>query len=236
MLLKYSLTFFAGILTVLSPCILPTLPLIITSALQKNKYAPLIIMLGLITALTLVGLLLGLVLFSLQLNEVHIRTPIAIVIIFIGTSILLPIKFNPLNRWFNQLANLTNPPTSLTNSKQLFVLGLCLGAVWSPCSGPVLATIMGLTLLNQTWYEAIFIFILFGVGTSIPLLLFSYGLRHLIIKHQHNLIKIQKIGIQLLAISLILIGFLIVTGLDLSLQTFVINHLPDWWIKLLSLI
>ena len=135
------LALLAGILSTLSPCVLPLLPIVIGTALGEHRFGPAALAAGLALSFVGVGLFVATIGFSAGLDQELFRSFSAVLLILTGLTLLLP-------RLQVQLALVATPVSNwahgLTGAKEArglpgqFVVELMLGAAWSPCVGPTL--------------------------------------------------------------------------------------------------
>jgi cytochrome c biogenesis protein CcdA len=232
------IAFLAGMLTTLSPCVLPLLPIVVGGAMQRNKAAPLMMGLGMITAFTMGGWLIGAVGPVLGLDGVWVHQAAAVLLIVFGITLW----FEPLTRMVYRLvqplairadliAEEINDHRSYATS---FFFGGLLGLAWSPCAGPMLVSAVALVATGQDARIGALLMGLFGLGTALPLVLAAYASRAGFSRLRdwalgHSAILRHGFG----ALS-ILSGTFILTGLDNYLAAQVIAIMPDAWLELVT--
>jgi cytochrome c biogenesis protein CcdA len=113
-----------------------------------------------------------------------------------------------------------------------FVVGVLLGAVWSPCTGPTLGIAVGLAAQEGTRIAAAAIFFLFGTGAAIPLLLIAYGSRKVLLDRLGAASDAASAAKKLFGILLLSVGLLVLTGGDKYLETKLLAVSPDWLVEL----
>lgn len=173
------LAFLAGNLSVLSPCILPILPITIGRSLQSHQYGPIALVTGLVTGFALVGSLLGFTSNWLT-NIVSSLRYIAIALLFaIGLSSIFPklsrIASINLNK-FLPFARLKQPQRVGLAGE--FWLGTQLGLLWTPCAGGILASILILAAVQHQVIQSFILLVAYGIGMGIPLLAIAYAGRY----------------------------------------------------------
>ncbi len=162
--------FFAGLVSVLSPCILPVIPAVFAYSTEEGKFRPLAIVLGLSVSFTSMGIVTSLfgATLTAYLDLLYIFAEA--LLITMGISLLFDLNI------FNVFGNFS----SLANSRKegLFgglLLGLSLGVVWLPCVGSVLGSILTMVAVSgKVAYGALMLFI-YSIGFSIPMLLVAYS-------------------------------------------------------------
>src|SRR5579862_1405858 len=160
----------AGIVTAISPCVLPVLPILLAGGASGRK--PLRIIAGLIASFTVFTLFASWILDKLGLPQDFLRN-LAIALLFIVAATLLVPQLGLLvERPFARL-------TRFRAGGGGFVLGVSLGLVFVPCAGPVLAAITVVAANNHVGWRAILLTIAYALGAAIPMLLIAFGGRRL---------------------------------------------------------
>jgi cytochrome c biogenesis protein CcdA len=190
--------FFAGVVSVLSPCIIPVIPAVFAYSTERGKFRPLAIVLGLSISFTSMGIITSLFGATLTAYLDYLNIFAEALLITMGISLLFDLNI------FNVFGNFS----SLANSKKegLFgglLLGLSLGIVWLPCVGSVLGSILTMVAVSgKVVYGALMLFI-YSVGFSIPMLLVAYSASF----SSKRLQKVSKYGFPLKkAAGLIVLG------------------------------
>ena len=164
--LSAGLAVLGGLLTVLSPCVLPILPLIIGRSLQSHRYGPLALVAGLIGGFAVTGSLLGVTAswFAGLMSALR-RVAIALLLVA-GLSTIFPawsyrlFSRLPLGRWIKEPAR--------TGLIKEFWLGSQLGLLWTPCAGPVLGSILILAAVQHNATAAFILLVFYGLGAGLP--------------------------------------------------------------------
>jgi cytochrome c-type biogenesis protein len=232
---QLGLSMVAGSLTTLSPCVFPILPLVIGGAVQANRLAPIAMGVGMASSFALIGVFLGLLGPALGIDGDSVRIAGAVLLIAFGIVMLVPALNERFTNFVTPLASSANNATSKLNTNSLWgalLLGALLGLVWSPCSGPLLASAIALVASEGGAASGGLILGLFGVGAAIPLVAVAYAsrsgfnsVRGWVMNHMERVKK--GFGILLL-----LVGIAILSGGDKWLEAKVVNILPDWWVNL----
>lgn len=232
---QLGLSVAAGGLTTLSPCVFPILPLVVGGAMSGNRLAPVAMGAGMIASFALMGLLVGALGDALGIDSDSVRVAGAVLLIVFGIVMLVPALNNRFTQLMTPLAGLANQASSRVAGGSLFgafVLGALLGMVWSPCSGPLLASALTLVATEGTAAGGALILGLFGLGAAIPLVAIAYASRagfaakrDWILTHIDSL----KHGFGWL---ILIVGVAILFGGDKWLEAQITQHLPDAWVSL----
>lgn len=230
-------TYAAGILTALSPCVLPLLPLVVGGAMQRHRAAPLLMGVGMTVAFAVAGWILGALGPAMGVDSEWIHQAAAISLIVFGLALWFDPLANLISRFVQPLAasadRLAGTVGHQSPAAALFFGGL-LGLAWSPCAGPMLVSSIALVATGRDAGLGALLLGLFGLGAATPLVLAAYAsragfaqLKGWALGHSAGL----RHGFGLLAM---LSGIFIATGLDKLIATYAIAILPDGWLELIT--
>ena len=220
------LAFLAGMLGLLSPCVLPMLPAVIASATRSSKMGLLFLAGGLSLSLALAGTLLSYLLLNAGLSPQLLREITAVILAIMG----IILTFHRLSDVFSAgLSRLVShfPALSPRDDGSLiaqFLIGISLGLVWLPCVGPTIGTAIALASQGQDMTMAFTVMLAYGIGTALPLMLVG-GLARQSLNRLSNSAQLAR---KLIGISLLLLGVSIMTGFDHWLEALAMNWLPEW--------
>ena len=223
------LSFISGILTILSPCIWPLLPIVLSASIAgKSKIRPLGISLGLIITFTLSTLAISSIFQLLHLDSNIIRIIAVIIIAILGITMIFPILYSKIEILVAKMLNpLSNKQISYKNEFiPSFITGLALGVIWAPCAGPILATVAAFSALGKVNLTIILITISYAIGTAIPLFFVSLGSQN-IIKRTKGLNKYINHIQQIFGLLMVITAILIYTNYDLTIQAKLLNIFPS---------
>jgi cytochrome c biogenesis protein CcdA len=229
------LAFLAGALTTINPCVLPLLPIVFASALTSGKFGPVALVAGLVASFTLVGAAIAASGSLLGLDERMLRFIAAIVFAFIGITLVVPAFEQQFSALFARAgtgsAALAGRASAFGIPGQ-FAVGLLLGAVWSPCSGPALGAAIGLAAQAGGVPQAALRLFVFGLGAASILLLLAFGSRAVIVERRARLAKIAPAAKQIVGAIFFVLGAAILTGVDKIIEAKLLDFTPDWLINL----
>ena len=172
-----------GLITGISPCVLPVLPVILLSAGAQgargdgegsdggltSRFHPYLVVTGLVVSFTVVTLLGSTLLSLLHLPQDLIRWVGIIMLALIGLGMMVPRVMEVLERPFARFQRFGGSK----NPSNGFLLGLVLGAAYVPCAGPVLAAVAVAGATGRIGVDTVALALSFAVGTAIPLLAFA---------------------------------------------------------------
>jgi cytochrome c biogenesis protein CcdA len=215
------LAFGAGVVTVLSPCVLPVLPIIIGRSLQSHRYGPLALVTGLVGGFAVMGSLLGFAASWIPDLADGLRSIAILVLLVMGVMSIFP-QWG--YRFFHYFSINSDRPTPLGLVGE-FWLGTQLGLLWTPCAGPVLASILLLSAVQHQPLSAFGMLLVYGLGAAIPLLMLAYGGRYWgqrLLRLRSHSGKIQRIG----GIMIVSTAIAILLGIDVWLQLWIAPLFP----------
>jgi cytochrome c biogenesis protein CcdA len=228
------LAFVAGLLTALSPCVLPLLPLVMGSA-ARSRYGPTALAAGFVTAFTGIGVLLASVGTALGLSDTIVRSTSAALLVAAGVLMISHRLQDRAGRWLSPLASASATLSARAGQGigAQFVVGALLGGVWSPCVGPTLGAALGLATRSDTLAHATAIMAAFGLGSATLLLAAGYASRA-VIGQRLRLLQAGATGRLVFGVVLVMVGASVGSGLDKVVESMVLARLPQWWIDLLA--
>lgn len=229
--------YVAGLLTSLSPCVLPLLPLVVGGAMHDHPAAPLLMGLGMTTAFATGGWIVGALGPALGLDPEIVHRIAAYSLIVFGLVLWFDSLANTVSRLVQPLADSANRMASAVGHKSSwasFFFGGLLGLAWTPCAGPMLVSSLALVAAGSNPWLGALLLGLFGLGAATPLVAAAYAsragynrMRHWVQGHTAWL----KHGFGLIAVAS---GIFLVTGLDKAIATAVIERLPDTWLRMIT--
>lgn len=231
----YGLAALAGVLSTLSPCVLPLIPILIGSALLAHRLGPFALAAGLGLSFALVGTLLASVGTAIGLDQGSLRNLGAGILVLFGLILLTPALQARFASAASGVGNAGQGLLERITPEGLwgqFVVGLVLGVVWSPCVGPTLGG--AIALASQGWQLAQVgaVMGLFGLGAALPLVILGSISRQAVQRLRGRLLAVGHHGKTVLGVLFLLLGVLIVSGLDKQFETWVLEHAPDWLVEL----
>jgi cytochrome c-type biogenesis protein len=227
----YALGLLAGALSTLSPCVLPLIPLLVASALNAHRWGALALGGGLVVSFTLVGIFLATAGASLGLEPDTFRTVAAVILAVFGLVMLVPRLQEVFSRAAGGLSDSGSQlleRISLQGLPGQFSIGALLGVVWSPCVGPTLGAAATLASQGQNLGQIALLMLIFGLGAAIPLVALGSLSRTGMMKIRGRLLRTGQYGKQLFGLVMLVLGVLIATGVDKSLETWILDRSPDW--------
>jgi cytochrome c biogenesis protein CcdA len=229
------LSLLAGMLSTLSPCVLPLIPIIIGGSLSTHRAGPWLIAAGLTCAFTLIGILLASIGSSLGLSQESFRWTGSMVMMVFGVILLsggLQARFSSGLGGLSQWGNVLLERMSGQSLAGQFSLGLLLGLVWTPCIGPVMGATLALASQGGHFTQVALSMLLFGLGAGIPLVLLGYTSRSTLNRTRGKLMATGQWGKKGLGLLLLVLGIFMLTGIDKVIENMLLDISPEWWTAL----
>lgn len=238
-LLNLGLSLAAGSLTTLSPCVFPILPLVLGGSVRANRLAPIAMGSGMAVTFSLIGLLLGLFGSALGIDTETVRRFAAVLLVAFSAILLTPALNGRFGAWMMPIATRANAASDHLKGESLssaFLLGGLLGLVWSPCSGPLLGAALTLVASEGGAARGALVLGLFGIGAALPLIAVAYASRNALSRARGWLLARQHTLRTAFALLIGLAGVAILSGGDRWLEARVLDHLPERWNTLSTLL
>jgi len=222
--------YLAGLLTLINPCVLPVLPIVLASALQAGKHGPLAVAAGMSISFVALGMLVATIGHSIGLTESVLSQVGAVLMMLFGLVLLVPQlneRFATATAGFSgsadeQINNLSN-----TTMKSQFLGGVLLGAVWSPCVGPTLGGAISLASQGQSLLWVFAIMASFALGVSSVILALGYGTQGAIRRRQQQLRGLAEKAKPIMGITFLLVGLMIFFKFHYVIEAWLVDVLPD---------
>ena len=223
--------FFAGVLTIFSPCVLPMVPFVARASFEKSKWGPVFLALGVALSFSVSTYLISTTGQLLGLSPDNLKIMSGVFLLIASILFLFPSAIDFLSGLLAPLnSKLQNRPQKASKNKLFseFINGLLLGPIWAPCSGPTLAIIVGLIINEPETKISILLLAIFSIGSILPILFLSYGAKALVQRVQGKFLGNSHRVKQALGIFCAVMALLILTGLDKALETYLLSILPEF--------
>ncbi len=229
--LQPALAFVAGALTILSPCVLPLVPIVLGSAAQRSKWGPVALAAGLVGSFTIVGFLLATLGAASGFDGEIVRQFGAILLMVAGLVLLVPQLQSGLTRMATPLARWAGQKQSGLERFGLagqVAIGALLGLVWSPCVGPTLGAATVLAAQGQNLGQVAIVMACFGLGIAVVLVLVALATRSFLTRWRGKMMQTGNRGKYALGGILLVVGLLILTGGDHLIEGLLVSITPEW--------
>ncbi len=227
MIILILFAFFGGIITILSPCILPVLPIVLSGTVTGGKKRPLGVITGFIISFSFFTLFLTSIVRATGLSADVLRFVAAFVIGFSGLSLLIPALRTITETLLSNVSRLAPKQNTGEGYLSGIVIGMSLGLLWTPCVGPILASIITLAATSSVGLSAIIVTLSYAFGTAIPLFAVMTGGRVLLNRHPwlttHTGALQKGFGVLML-----LTAIAIYNSWDRNVQTYILQTFPKY--------
>ena len=231
----FGVGYMAGILSTLSPCVLPLLPIVLAGAASVHRWGAATLTAGLALSFAAMGVFVATVGVSIGLDAEVLRHFSAWLLAAAGGMLLLPALQQRLIAATAGVANAGQAWLSSLDVGRLrgqFIVGLVLGTIWSPCAGPTLGAAIALAAQGRDLGKIALLMTVFGVGAGTPLILLGALSRTALAKLRGGLLSAGKLGKPVLGVILMMLGAMTLTRGDQHLETWMVNWLPTWLVDL----
>ncbi|BAM86750.1 putative cytochrome c-type biogenesis protein [Bradyrhizobium oligotrophicum S58] len=229
------LAFVAGLLSILSPCVLPLVPIVLGAAAAAHPRGALALAAGLALSFAGLGLFIAVAGSSLGLDASAFRFVAAVIMLAIGIVLLMPswqaqlaVAGGPVQRW----ADRHSQGLAASGAGGQFMIGLLLGAVWSPCVGPTLGAASLLASQGRDLARVTLTMLAFGLGAGLPLVVLGLVSRTTMMRLRERLLSAGKLGKMLMGVAFVLVAVAILSGADKQLEAWLVEHSPAWLTEL----
>jgi cytochrome c biogenesis protein CcdA/thiol-disulfide isomerase/thioredoxin len=233
--------FLSGLITVLSPCILPVLPIVLSGGVGGGRARPLGVVSGFVASFAFFTLALSAIVQALGVPADTLRWIAIVIIVAFGVVMLVPRLGRAFEMAASRVASLGarkgtgavaggragTKPSALSGYGGGVLVGLGLGLVWTPCVGPIMASVISLALTQKVDGGAVAITLAYTLGTAVPMLAVMLGGRALIAKVPalaRNSGRIQR-GF---GVVMILVGAAIAFQWDRAIQADILQAFPGY--------
>lgn len=226
-----ALSLLAGLLTTLSPCVLPILPIVATSAMAKRKAGLFALALGMALSFTVVGTLIASVGLALGLDSQHLRYVGAVLMLLVAAWLLSSRLQAALGKHTAALSGKGEAWLSRFNPESTagqFGVGILLGLVWAPCIGPTLGAAIALASQGEALASVAVVMMVFSLGAVVPLIAIGLLSRQAFRQKREQLGNFSQRGRAIMGWSLLAVGLLVLTGFDKQLEIWLLQLSPEW--------
>lgn len=223
--------YLAGLLTLINPCVLPVLPIVLASALQQDRRGPWVLALGMSVSFVAFGMFVATIGYAIGLTEEVLANIGAVAMIVFGLVLLVPQlsgRFETALAGVSAGADQTLTTQGTTGLRGQFLGGLLLGAVWSPCIGPTLGGAIALASQGESLFWAFLIMVSFAAGVSTLIIGIGIGGQDLLRRRATALRGIAARSKTILGVVFLLVGLMIFFRVHHIIDAWALDTLPYW--------
>ncbi|HEY5487134.1 MAG TPA: cytochrome c biogenesis protein DipZ [Candidatus Limnocylindrales bacterium] len=225
MLLLIVVAFVAGLVTAVSPCVLPILPIVLATGADGDRRRPYLVIAGLIASFSFFTLASVQIIQALHLPSSTLRDIAIAVIAVFGLTLLVPALTTGYERLTARLpgvgVRLARPGVAGG-----LITGVGLGLVWTPCAGPILGAITSLAVTAPGSGATLTLVVVYSIGAGLPLLAIALGGRAALARlgmRSASAWASKVFGVLVLATA-----GLMAVGADTVLSADLTSALPNW--------
>jgi cytochrome c-type biogenesis protein len=223
--------YLAGLLTLINPCVLPVLPIVLTTALQAHRLGPVALAGGMSVAFVTLGLAVAALGQSVGLSQESVAQAGAVLMVGFGLVLLVP-RFNAgFALASGGIAARADAGIDQLDRKSLcgqFLGGALLGAVWSPCVGPTLGGAIALASQGQNIAWAGAVMVAFAAGISSVMLALAYGARAALQRRRALMQRLAERAKPVMGVVFVAVGLMILFRIHHAIEAWLLTVLPYW--------
>ena len=221
----------AGLLTLINPCVLPVLPIVLATALQASRWGPVAFAAGMSLSLVVLGVAVTAFGRAVGLNSDDIAQAGAVLMVLFGIILLVPqasALFSSATSGMAARADSGLDDVDRGSLRGQFIGGMLLGAVWSPCVGPTLGGAISLASQGESLLRATAIMVFFALGISTIILVLGYGARSALQKRQAAMRRFAIAARPILGIIFIAVGLMLFFKWHYVIESWLLDIMPIW--------
>lgn len=223
--------FLAGVVSILSPCVLPILPIVLGGAASEHRRGPLVLAAGLALSFTVIGLFVATIGFSLGLDLGVFRMVAGFILLALGLAMLVPAAGARLATAAGPLSDWTQARFGGFDRGGLsgqFGVSLLLGAVWSPCVGPTLGAASLMAARGENLGQVGLTMLAFGIGAGLPLAALGALSREKLLGLRERMMAAGQGAKTALGLVVVAVALLVLTGWDKLIEARLVELSPAW--------
>lgn len=229
------LGYAAGLLTLINPCVLPVLPIVLAGALNANRLGPVALAAGMSLSFVVLGVTVTAFGRALGLTEGMVAQAGAVLMIGFGLILLVPrfgTVFSTATAGMAAGADARIDDLDQSSLRGQFLGGMLLGAVWSPCVGPTLGGAIALASQGQSLIWATLIMVAFALGVSSVILALGYGTRAFLARNRARMQRLAEVSRPVMGVVFVAVGIAILFRIHHMIEAWAVQTLPAWLIDL----
>nr|WP_106161603.1 cytochrome c biogenesis CcdA family protein [Hasllibacter halocynthiae] len=222
------LAYAAGLLTLINPCVLPVLPVVLAASLQSARHGPAAMAAGMGASFILFGFVVAVFGRAIGLTPEGLTQIGAALMIGFGAVLLIP----PLSAGFaTATAGMAARADAAADGSGLggqFAGGALLGAVWSPCIGPTLGGAIALASTGGSPGRVLVIMSAFALGVATIVLALGYGARAAILRRRDAMRRLSSAARPIMGGVFLLVGVALLMRWNHAIDAWLLDRLPHW--------
>ena len=221
----------AGLLTLINPCVLPVLPIVLVGALNASRFGPLALAAGMSLSFVVFGVTVAAFGSAVGLTQESLAQIGAVLMMLFGVVLMVPAfsrRFELAAAGAASTAGDRMADIDTSDVRGQFLGGALLGMVWSPCIGPTLGGAIALASQGQSLGWVTLIMIFFAAGVSTLILGIGYGAREAIRARADSLRGLAERSKPIIGVTFIAVGLMLFLGVHHIIEGWALDVLPIW--------
>lgn len=229
--MEFIFAYLAGLLTLINPCVLPVLPIVLVSALNADRYGPVALAAGMSVSFVIFGVSVTAFGAAIGLTQEMLAQIGATLMIFFGIVLIVPMfarRFEMATAGIAAGADNQMNQLDASGLKGQFLGGLLLGAVWSPCIGPTLGGAIALASQGENLGFVTAIMTFFALGVSTFIVGLGLGAREAIRARSQALRGLAERSKPILGVTFIAVGLMLFFRVNHYIEAWALQVMPIW--------
>ena len=229
--MEFIFAYLAGLLTLINPCVLPVLPIVLVSALNANRFGPIALAAGMSVSFVTFGVFVTAFGASIGLTQDTLAQIGAVMMVLFGVVLLVPMlssRFEMATAGMAGSADAQMNQIDNSGLKGQFIGGLLLGAVWSPCIGPTLGRAIALASQGESLGYVTVIMSFFALGVSTIIIGLGMGAREAIRKRANVLRALAERSKPILGVTFVAVGLMLFFNFHHVINAWALEVMPIW--------
>ncbi|MEO1285855.1 MAG: cytochrome c biogenesis CcdA family protein [Pseudomonadota bacterium] len=229
--MEFVFAYLAGLLTLINPCVLPVLPIVLVGSLNASKAGPIALAAGMSVSFVIFGVLVTAFGSAIGLTQDLLAQIGAVLMVVFGVILVIP-KF--AHRFEMATAGVAAGADARMNdidagsTKGQFLGGLLLGMVWSPCIGPTLGGAIALASQGENLFFVTLIMMAFAAGVSTLIIGLGLGAREAIRSRANALRGLAERSKPIIGATFLAVGTMLFFRVHYMLEGWLLNVMPIW--------
>lgn len=229
--MEFFFAYLAGLLTLINPCVLPVLPIVLVGALNANKAGPVALAAGMSVSFVVFGVLVTAFGAGVGLTQDRLAQIGAVLMILFGLILVVPMFAQRFEMATAGLAAGADARMNDVDSGSLrgqFLGGLLLGTVWSPCIGPTLGGAIALASQGENLGYVTLIMLAFALGVSTLIIGLGLGAREAIRTRAQALRGLAERSKPIIGATFIVVGAMLFFQVHHVIEGWLLDVMPIW--------
>jgi len=229
--MEFVFAYLAGLLTLINPCVLPVLPIVLVSALNASRMGPVALAVGMSLSFVVFGVTVTAFGSSIGLTQDRLAEIGAVMMIAFGIVLLVPMfarRFEMATAGIAGGADARMNEIDAGSLRGQFLGGLLLGAVWSPCIGPTLGGAIALASQGESLVYVTLIMVFFALGVSTLILALGLGAREAIRTRTTALRGLAERSKPILGVTFVAVGLMLFFKVHHMIEAWALQVMPYW--------